>query len=443
MSTHASVRPTGHLQVKGKRGGRAFYAFVRDADGRHQRKLGPAWVKDSGKRSPRGAVKWVSRDGSKPDGYLTPVEAEDMLAQMLAAAPRRRLKRPGRPTTRMALHEACDRWLRWAELDNELKRSTLGDYRNVCDRICRDLGAGTAIASLTAGRIQQWIDALPAERRLSPQEARRRRTAGATVRRLSDGTHVQLTPASSRTKRKYLLILSGIMKRALKLGVIEANPVRLVDRPGRLRKRKTLSTTQFLRPAEVHALVRAAAEIQRQDGVMFMVSAFCGLRLGELLDLRWGAVNFESSSIHVETSYVRNVPGSPKSGGGRAVPVAPEVLSALRQHAKSLPARSDTSLVFIGSQGGHVDANTLRLRYYAALEQAGLKRIRIHDLRHTFGTVCAAKGIPLTTIKEWMGHADLATTEIYTAFYPQAADAAKISAAFSDGLDTDRGVPAA
>jgi hypothetical protein len=42
-----------------------------------------------------------------------------------------------------------------------------------------------------------------------------------------------------------------------------------------------------------------------------------------------------------------------------------------------------------------------------------------------------------------MGHADLATTEIYTAFYPQAADAAKISAAFSDGLDTDRGVRAA
>ena len=42
------IRPTGHLQVKGKRGSRAYYALVRDAEGRHQRRLGLAWVKDSG-----------------------------------------------------------------------------------------------------------------------------------------------------------------------------------------------------------------------------------------------------------------------------------------------------------------------------------------------------------------------------------------------------------
>ncbi len=56
MSPQDAVRPTGHLQVKGKRGNRAFYALVRDAEGRRQRRLGPAWVKDSGKRTARGAV---------------------------------------------------------------------------------------------------------------------------------------------------------------------------------------------------------------------------------------------------------------------------------------------------------------------------------------------------------------------------------------------------
>src|SRR5437899_12392033 len=89
MQQKNTVRPTGHLQVKGKRGDRAFYALVRDAEGRHQRRLGPAWVKDSGKRTPRGAVRWVTRDGPKPDGYLTPPDAEDLLKQILAAAPRR------------------------------------------------------------------------------------------------------------------------------------------------------------------------------------------------------------------------------------------------------------------------------------------------------------------------------------------------------------------
>lgn len=442
MNAQDTIRPTGHCQVRGKRGSRAYYAFIRDAEGRHKRRLGPAWVKDSGKRTPRGAVKWVARDGTKPDGYLTPAEADDMLRQMLAEAPR------GSPShrethrrTAITLRDACDHWLRWAERDSEVKHSTLSDYRNMCDRMCRELGPDAAVASLTSGRIQRWLDSLRVERRLSPKEAQQRRATGAKVRRLPDGTHVQVTEASTRTRRKYLLALNGIMKRALKLGIIETNPVRLVDRPGRLRNRRSLSTAQFLRPAEVRALVGAATDVKHQDGVMFMVSAFCGLRLGELLDLRLRAIDFTAASIHVESNYVRNTEDTPKSGAGRAVPMAPEVARALRGHLATLTAQSDSSLVFVGRRGEHVDANKLRLRFYSALDRAALKQIRIHDLRHTFGTVCAAKGIPLTTIKEWMGHADLATTEIYTAFYPQASDAAKISAAFAEepatGPDVD------
>jgi integrase len=322
--------------------------------------------------------------------------------------------------------------VRWAESDSEVKRSTLGDYRNVCDRLCRELGAETPVATLTTARLERWIAGLQAERRLSAAEAERRRAAGVKVRRLADGTEVQLTAASARTKRKYLVNLNGIMKRAMKLGAITTNPVTLVDRPGRLRTRHTLTTSRFLRPAEVHAVIRAAAAENEQDAAMFVVAAFCGLRLGELLDLRWRAVNFAGSSIYVESSFVRDASDSPKSGAARTVPMAREVATALAAHAERGPVRSEQDLVFCGTRGGHVDANKLRRRYYEALERAGVKRVRIHDLRHTFGTVCAAKGIPQTTIKEWMGHADLSTTEIYTAFYPQDTDAAKISAAFAD-----------
>lgn len=432
MHSKDTVRATGHLQVKGLPSERAYYVLWRDAEGRHQRKLGRAWVKKSSKRTPRGAVKWLRADGPKPDGYLTPAEADDMLRDILATAPKRPVGRARSAAASMTLREACDHWLRWVETDSEVKHSTLGDYRNVCDRICRDLGTGTRVAAITTKRLEEWIDSLLAERRLSEAEAKKRRAAGVQIRRLHDGSHVQLTPASPRTKRKYLISLNGIMKRAMKHGAITTNPVALVDRPGRVRKRRTLATTQFLRPVDVHALVRAASETNRQDAVIFMVSAFCGLRLGELLDLRWGAINFDGSSIHIESSYVRNVKGTPKSGAGRTVPMAPEVARALAEHSTLGAMKSDSDLVFVGRNGGHVDGNALRLRYYSALHRAKLKRIRIHDLRHTFGTVCAAKGIPQTTLKEWMGHTDLSTTEIYTAFYPQDADAAKISEAFSE-----------
>ena len=53
-----------------------------------------------------------------------------------------------------------------------------------------------------------------------------------------------------------------------------------------------------------------------------MVAAFCGLRLGELLELHWRAIDFTGSAIHVESSYVRNAKGTPKSGAARTVPMA-------------------------------------------------------------------------------------------------------------------------
>ena len=437
-SADGTLRPTGHLQVKGKRGGRSWYALVRDANGRHHRLLGPAWVKDSGRRTARGATKWVARDGAKPDGHLTPSDADDLLRQMLADAPRRPTRNQKAPSRVGTLRACCDDWLHWAEHDREVKRSTLGDYRSTCERICRDLGAATPITALTVSRLQQWVDSLAAGWRITPQEAKRRRAAGAKLRRLPDGYYVHLAPASSRTKRKHLVILNGVLTRAVKQGVLDTNPVPLVDRPGRVRSRRSLATGQFLRPSEVHDLLRSAAEAEPQDAVMFMVAAFCGLRLSELLDLRWGAVNFQGASIHIESSYVRDASDTPKSHVARSVPMAPEVAAALREHSERDADHAYTSLVFVGHGGGHVGAKRLRERYYAALDRAGVKRVRIHDLRHTFGTVCAANGIPLTTIKEWMGHADLATTEIYTAFYPQISDAARISAAFARTDATSR-----
>ena len=72
----------------------------------------------------------------------------------------------------------------------------------------------------------------------------------------------------------------------------------------------------------------------------------------------------------------------------------------------------------------------LRARFYAALTRAGLKRIRFHDLRHTFGTVAAAAGRPITSIQAWMGHAHISTTMIYAHYAPAKDEAALLGEAF-------------
>ena len=74
-------------------------------------------------------------------------------------------------------------------------------------------------------------------------------------------------------------------------------------------------------------------------------------------------------------------------------------------------------------------------RYREALAAAGLSvDFSFHDLRHTFGTTMARRGVPASTIQGWMGHADLATTQVYMHYAPQDSDAALIDAAFSADL---------
>jgi integrase len=70
-------------------------------------------------------------------------------------------------------------------------------------------------------------------------------------------------------------------------------------------------------------------------------------------------------------------------------------------------------LVFVSREGIHVDGSTLRRRYHSTLDAAGLRRPRFHDLRHTYGSLLAAAGVDLVTIKSAMDHSALAITGRY------------------------------
>jgi len=80
-------------------------------------------------------------------------------------------------------------------------------------------------------------------------------------------------------------------------------------------------------------------------------------------------------------------------------------------------------LVFPNTVGRPLDDSKLRRRFYRALDRAGLKRIRFHDLRHSFGTL-AVQVFPLSDVRAYMGHADIQTTMVYVHHVP-ADDAAE------------------
>jgi integrase len=88
--------------------------------------------------------------------------------------------------------------------------------------------------------------------------------------------------------------------------------------------------------------------------------------------------------------------------------------------------------VFPGIAGTYLDASALYRRYKTALVRAGLRDLRFHDLRHTFGTHMAASGqVSLRQLQEWFGHARISTTEIYADFMPGENESALVDAAFA------------
>ena len=92
----------------------------------------------------------------------------------------------------------------------------------------------------------------------------------------------------------------------------------------------------------------------------------------------------------------------PKSGRVRSVPMVPDVAKVLAQLGQREHFTSGDELVFAGEVGGYLDGSALRRRYDRALKRAGLRPLRFHDLRHTFGTRMITR-TDIRRVQEWMG----------------------------------------
>jgi len=110
------------------------------------------------------------------------------------------------------------------------------------------------------------------------------------------------------------------------------------------------------------------------------------------------------------------------------MPEVGEALSGLRERERFT---ADHDLVFCDPLGRHLGEKSFGVRYKASLRAAGLRELRFHDLRHTFGTHAIRAGDP-REVMEWMGHADIQTTQKYLSYKPRRDAAKRLAAAFGD-----------
>lgn len=119
----------------------------------------------------------------------------------------------------------------------------------------------------------------------------------------------------------------------------------------------------------------------------------------------------------------------PKGKKIRSVPMMPAVIDVLAKLKEREHFTEDGDLVFCSEVGEHLNHFKLRKRFYAALEGAGLRRIRFHDLRHAFGTAAITK-LDAYAVQSYIGHAHYSTTQRYLHHKPRREDAAALAEAF-------------
>jgi integrase len=146
---------------------------------------------------------------------------------------------------------------------------------------------------------------------------------------------------------------------------------------------------------------------------MITVALKTGLRLGELLALRWEDCDLIAGKLMVKRAVARGIVGTPKSGKPREVPLSSEALKALKgqRHLRG-------QLVFCDLDGKMLDKGECKWPLWRAAKKAGLRRIGWHVLRHTFASHLAMRGVPLKAVQELLGHATIEMTMRYAHLAP-------------------------
>jgi integrase len=249
---------------------------------------------------------------------------------------------------------------------------------------------------------------------------------------------------SRNTIRNALCVIRGLLNYAIEEGIIESNPAARLGRFTRSAKTAEIKGTA-LTSAEVKQFLKAAQEIWPEYHPLLLMAVRAGLRRGELVALQWGDVQLGDDDcdsqrfILVQHNYVRREHTTTKSKKSRRVDLSRElrrILAELRDKRlleAYLRGKNDISdeFVFRSPQGTILDPDNLYHRVFLpVLAKAGIRRIRLHDLRHTFGSLLLQNGASIVYVKEQMGHSSIqVTVDTYGHLIPGA------NVSFVDRLD--------
>ena len=293
-------------------------------------------------------------------------------------------------------------FLAYLELERGLSRNTLEAYR--CDLL--QLSAfldrrGVAVTQAGHGDLTAFISVLadPGASAAGGPGARGDSAAG--------GNGARRTPASAATLARKVACLRSFYRHLRREGVVSHDPTAELRGP-----RKTQRLPHVLSRDEVARLLREPKGTEPpalRDRALLELMYACGLRVSEATSLDVGDVELEEGLLRARG----------KGSKERLVPIGRQAVAALRAYCQRgrpllLGGRAE-SRVFLNRRGSGLTRQGVYKIIQGHARGAGLeRRMSPHTLRHSFATHLLAGGCDLRSLQEMLGHADLATTQLYT-----------------------------
>ncbi len=446
-------------------------ACWRDSTGRRvKRRIGPAFLIEQAERL-TGVSGWAAdwkepraangRHRPCPPGLLSASDAAALMAERiaereeeLASGGAEERHAAEREAASLTLETLAPQWLGYAKNVKAMTPQTLSGYRYELAALAaapefRRVPPGARPPrELNDKELRAWAARWPAK------------PANAITACDVEGWRDRLLRSGRLTGRsinKYRQLLSNVLGWAAKshrFPAITANVVREVEKitenpPGEIdfyEPEELLSIAAIIREGShrtdrmprggvySRADARALREAEdRQDAVLVLTLAYAGLRLGEARALRWRDISFTRNQITVNRAVSGGVElPFPKGKKPRTLPLIGDLASVLRDLRKREHFCDRDDLVFVGDVGDHLDPSAFRRRFKRACKVAGLRALRVHDLRHGFVSL-AAQEFPAHRLQALAGHADPRTTARYTHAKARPDDLDRLTRAFHPG----------
>ena len=259
----------------------------------------------------------------------------------------------------------------WLE-QRELKPRTRALYRRLLDRFILPAFAEVSLRDITPQVVRTWHSGLDSSR---------------------------------PTQRAHTYsLLRSILSTAVTDEILASNPCRV-------RGAGSAKRVRSIEPATLAELEVLLEKIPAPYRALVLIGAWCGLRFGEVSELRRKDVDLKAKTIHVNRGVVRVgkevTVGKPKNiAGVRDIAVPPHLLPILEQHLKEHVALGREALLFpsVKDPDVQVHTNTLRRHWLKARLAAGRPDLRVHDLRHTGAVLAAQSGATLAELMARIGH---------------------------------------